>query len=765
VVVLDDASLDRARQLDVSGLHAPVMVSIISDLTPAPSPALAVVIAPDAALYDAAAADERRPLLERAVARRGEEEQRLAGEADRFAWLADDLARFVGEHGSGKLDALDRELRAAQQQAQLAELELQRIAKDDAALRRSLEDLEDRLQQLVRDQEAARLAIAAIKRFIDEHDAEIDATRARKDAATHELQVATGEAESADAEAKEHRGNAKEHQRRKVEQESYAQQITREHDAVEHHGEPRSAPAELTLDAARAGYETARKQYEGEITAHRIKAELEHKSRQRAAAKKEYDRAAADLDSMEVEHLATRGDLDDETHRLEAAEREQMQAEAHAKAHHAQVKAKLEESNRKRREADDLPADSLRPPDASAARQQAVELEVQAERDAEDHRRAVAESQDYAGEAMSQSGHAKHCDALAESLRGVAQGAHIDLPEAGPVAIDQEPEQLDQAVAQLRTAFTTSKRERETAQQSVHRRAEDVRRVANASRYTTLHARYQERMKEATDVLLGEAATLTASLGTRLEVIGQALTKLDEDRRLIVEQLLHVADQVAKLLERAERSSRLPATIEGWAGRPYLRIKFKFPDTDEEKRSLLAPLVDRLVAQAQIPGGVELVFRTALELAGVRGFDVQILKPDAEPRPDPVPIHQMSTFSRGQQLTAAIVLYCTLVQLRARSRGRDHGSEDAGVLILDNPIGTCSNVALMRLQRTIAAQMRVQLVYTTGVDDLEALEVLPNKIRLRNTHRDRVTGDYHVTEDESDFGKVEGIRLVEVPAR
>jgi hypothetical protein len=88
------------------------------------------------------------------------------------------------------------------------------------------------------------------------------------------------------------------------------------------------------------------------------------------------------------------------------------------------------------------------------------------------------------------------------------------------------------------------------------------------------------------------------------------------------------------------------------------------------------------------------------------------------------------------------------------------------VLILDNPIGTCSNVALLRLQRTIAAQMRVQLVYTTGVDDLEALETLPNKIRLRNTHRDRRTGHYHVTEDaESDGARVEGIRLVEVPAR
>jgi len=91
---------------------------------------------------------------------------------------------------------------------------------------------------------------------------------------------------------------------------------------------------------------------------------------------------------------------------------------------------------------------------------------------------------------------------------------------------------------------------------------------------------------------------------------------------------------------------------------------------------------------------------------------------------------------------------------------------DAGVLILDNPIGTCSNVALLNLQRTIAERMRVQLIYTTGVDDLEALATLPNKIRLRNTHRDRATGHYHVTEEpDSERGSVEGVRLVEVPAR
>jgi hypothetical protein len=126
----------------------------------------------------------------------------------------------------------------------------------------------------------------------------------------------------------------------------------------------------------------------------------------------------------------------------------------------------------------------------------------------------------------------------------------------------------------------------------------------------------------------------------------------------------------------------------------------------------------------------------------------------------------MVTFSRGQQLTAAILLYCTLVQLRAQSRGKGRGVRDAGVLILDNPIGTCSSVPLLELQRTIANQMRVQLVYATGVEDLEALAVMPNTIRLRNTHRDVRTGDHHVTLDpRREGGRIEQVRIVETNRR
>jgi hypothetical protein len=107
-------------------------------------------------------------------------------------------------------------------------------------------------------------------------------------------------------------------------------------------------------------------------------------------------------------------------------------------------------------------------------------------------------------------------------------------------------------------------------------------------------------------------------------------------------------------------------------------------------------------------------------------------------------VTELATFSGGEQLTAAILLYCTLARLRAQARPTQSA---AGMLTLDNPIGKSSNVTLLRLQRRVADAMGVQLVYTTAVDDREAVGVLPHWIRLRNERSDTRTGNQHVEVD------------------
>jgi hypothetical protein len=53
----------------------------------------------------------------------------------------------------------------------------------------------------------------------------------------------------------------------------------------------------------------------------------------------------------------------------------------------------------------------------------------------------------------------------------------------------------------------------------------------------------------------------------------------------------------------------------------------------------------------------------------------------------------------------------------------------------------------------------VQLIYTTGVNDHEALRALPNVIRLRNERVDRNTGRRLVEQGPDDTRVIEAARI------
>ena len=81
------------------------------------------------------------------------------------------------------------------------------------------------------------------------------------------------------------------------------------------------------------------------------------------------------------------------------------------------------------------------------------------------------------------------------------------------------------------------------------------------------------------------------------------------------------------------------------------------------------------------------------------------------------------------------------------------------MLILDNPIGRASRVRFLELQRDVARAMGVQLIYTTGVNDHEALRALPNVIRLRNERVDRNSGRRLVEHAPDEARVIEAVRI------
>jgi len=115
-----------------------------------------------------------------------------------------------------------------------------------------------------------------------------------------------------------------------------------------------------------------------------------------------------------------------------------------------------------------------------------------------------------------------------------------------------------------------------------------------------------------------------------------------------------------RTLTRAQRMSKLPASLGDWSGEEFLRIKFTFLE-GEALRQRLGEVIDEAAMGKDTTGkpvlrdGLSILFR-GVAAAVPQGFRADMLKPDSVLRNERVPIVGVhDVFSGGQQLTAAIV--------------------------------------------------------------------------------------------------------------
>lgn len=285
----------------------------------------------------------------------------------------------------------------------------------------------------------------------------------------------------------------------------------------------------------------------------------------------------------------------------------------------------------------------------------------------------------------------------------------------------------------IRQALTAARSGHEQAEAQVRRAADNLAQYAGDARFEgmTSPVRRQITAIKRDDLPL-YATEWHTSLQPRLRNLTADLEQIDQHRRLIINLLAGLVEHALADLRTAQRLSRLPDTLGDWSGQEFLRFKFDGP-AENSLYDRIAEVVDTLggTGPAAKRDGISLVLR-GVHAAVPKGFRVDMLKPDAVLRTERVRVAEIhDVFSGGQQLTAAIILYCTLAALRANDRGRAR-QRHSGVLFLDNPIGRASAGYLLELQFAVAEALGVQLVYTTGLFDSGALSVFPLIIRLRN---------------------------------
>jgi hypothetical protein len=741
IVLNSRGDLDRARDLLIAAQMLPRTViavgtseALVDSGAQAPAD-IGFIVPPNPAMYDEQRAEEEREEIQR---RQQERSISLAGlgsaiEADRG--LLSKLSQWESDYPPGALSKLEADCHEAKASQNTAAEYERRLRDELGSLNREAQDLRNRIPALRQAATVAKDKANALGRLADDHgkiadwqeasrQAKADADRAEDEASQKGARAEELRAQQAEARrtADSHRRNA----------EGYRMEVAE----VEGGGsanETMPVPGD-SLETLRAAYRTAAEAYRGAEVEAVLRTEEARLSRHESEA-----RAALEGLSHEVQERA--GGLLLTSQGGDALARSEATAsvDRQLKALENQVTRAVEEASGLEAiyRADQSQERSVEPYGKPRDIPHGEELITTATKDREKTFRDWTGAQNRKGALTTQVLFLERLigdfGAVRESLSAIVP----DIPDC-----EASPFQGDVDIAKgrrdaVRQSWNAAAQMLEAATKDVRRVADLLAQHASDQRYAKSEMPVRRQMLAVDRERLPDfAAEWESALRPRLRVLTDELNQVERHRNAMIERLQGMVKHALNRLRAAQKASRLPAELGDWSGLEFLQISFTPPD-DASLAERLGEVIDEAAAKSK---DKEAGKRDGLSilLSGVRaslrpkGVQVSMLKPDSVLRDERVRVSEIAdVFSGGQLLTAAIILYCTMAWLRASERGQTQRPH-AGVLFLDNPIGRASAGYLLELQLTVAKKLGVQLVYTTGLYDTNALSVFPLIIRLRN---------------------------------
>lgn len=767
-VVVAEPALDAARHALATGAvtavaHVPVATAAhLEDAVHAAAASWAVTT-PTPALFDAAAADADRTDRVRHQANRDAEIAGWSAQARADRALLTDLNAFLADCPAGHLAALANDIAAAEAEVAVLDEELAELSDCAEALEAAEAtdaDTEARLSGQVSAQ-AGQLAqlwalaekVADLPGLVDERDARIEGI-AELDRTIAELDEAAGEQETlrdcAAVAATEHRITADRHATEAGGIRLLGDTPAAARDAAGPVGD--NDPAPLSMLVSR--YAQAARDWTA-LAAQSVLAERLRTQTDRAAAAG-HKLAVVDGDVLDTARALLRtADGQDERSRsaalarartsLETAHGDVILAEQELKAAREEVRnaERVRERERRGAELESEPADEAEArahaDRYAAASTAASERATALGRELDEARQAATEAKLAAGLFTQQVTRLRDAVRQAAPTTGLPP-EETDVPPVPAAAFDGSADDAEPQVAAAVLALSDAAEAARAAQKRVDRAVTAVRKAA--TEFTSIEDPIKDRLTGDDPTHLAPLAGARAvELRARRQQILGMLADIHRDQGLVVTQVAALVNDVLTTLLSAQRHSKLPGSLGEWSDEQFLTIRFTKPASEEDLRVRIGAVLDAVVAEGSKPEGLALLKRCVHDAVAPRGFKVTVLKPNSDLAVEPLDITLLGKYSGGEKLTVCVALYCTLARLRAVNRGLGHVG---GTLVLDNPLGTASHVQLLRLQRAVAAAHGVQLVYTTGVEDLGAVGQFPNVVRLRNSpgtlrHRRYVT--------------------------
>lgn len=738
--VIDQARA-KAVAKSVRAPHVPVQVSPLPDAMPQPAESASLVVLPrHAGGYNRDAAQAEAPALHEQIAERAKQLNVLLPAHDASTNLLNDLNRWLDEFGGGKLASLSEQRRGEQESLQF----LRERHRTGTVRQQSLTDTIQRADAAEREQRQrqtdAEKAVTRLQQFIEQYDTPYQEKRGTLDQLQVRLRaLETTLAETAD-EQEQLSGQINTLDTQLAECRDAERDLRKEVTTIAYAGKPVTR-ARDALPALRVRYHTEVARFEGRFKNTTAQGQLSEKQRQISDINEKLRHEDfSGLDTKRAETLSRIGNLQQQRRETEAAASRADGNLAVAEANLGTAREALRKLTKLSDQDRPAPSDPT-PKAATEAAELLTRLDTEATALQTEHEKVRAKADEVVKVLASSRQRIERYAALVTRLKD--NGVTGDAP---PITLPAEDPEIAASVEQTCGRLRRSRNERQARHEDLEKRYQQIEALTREEQFprdVNIPAR-SLFVSMPLEELIGVAGDRRQDVQDQTTILKDELDKMQTHRELIVNELLNESQKAVSLLRRSERLSRMPDDLTGWENEPFLRIHLQYPQSQQEQLTRVRVFVDELLAEEQIPMGVELVYRALLALVTERGIEATILKPETQRRRQRYPVRDMSSWSEGERTTVAILLYCTLVKLRTQSHGQTDRRAEVSALLLDNPIGPCSKPEFLQMQRWIAGQLGVQLIYATGVNDPQALSIFPNRIRLAKNRVVTATGDLAV---------------------
>ena len=277
---------------------------------------------------------------------------------------------------------------------------------------------------------------------------------------------------------------------------------------------------------------------------------------------------------------------------------------------------------------------------------------------------------------------------------------------------------------------------------------ESLTKILSDESYSRVAPLIRQRIHSQMGTLHLDAAEFATEAQNALASVEYTLSKTRDQQNDIVEYLMDDVRAIKSNMDALNRISKIPETDTNWAkwsGRRFFKVRIDGEQLENGYcRTKIEEFVQKLVR------GSEKTFPTnAMDIIeGVTKFalkditTITTMKPDHFMSTNPETLEEAAKWSGGEGFTYAALSLMIFNQLICHINAS--AKQPGGILVVDNPIGTCNHLEFIKLQQIMAGILGNQLIYPTAVKDFDALSLFPNVVALSNNRVDGRTGYHHV---------------------